>query len=99
MAASYVAYAQKNTPKRAPNVPDNRNRKNTFVPGLHLLFAPLRLFDEPPLPRRFPLEDCDRVEGLLLRDCPREGVDSFDRDRLLDGVDSELERSRTGLAP
>ena len=69
-----------------------------MVPALHLPFDPLRLFEELP-PLRFPFEDCERLEGLFLRDLPREGVLSFDFERLLEGVDSECERSRAGLAP
>ena len=34
-----------------------------------------------------------------MRDFPREGEDSFDFERLLEGVDSECKRSRAGLAP
>ena len=34
-----------------------------------------------------------------MRDLPREGVVSFDFDLLLEGVDSDCERSRAGLAP
>ena len=34
-----------------------------------------------------------------MRDFDREGVVSFDFERLLEGVDSECERSRAGLAP
>ena len=77
---------------------DNTNRKNTFVPGLHLAFAPLRFFEELP-PLRFPLEDLERLEDFCLRDLPREGVLSFDFDLLLEGVDSDCERSRVGPAP
>ena len=69
-----------------------------MVRALHLSFAPLRLFEELP-PLRFPFEDCERLEGFFLRDLAREGMVPFDFERLLEGVDSECERSLVGPAP